>query len=65
MAKKTEENFEESYEKLETIVEKLNSDTVSLEESIKLYEEGIENLKKCEKILADAKQKIETIKRED
>ena len=36
-----EQNFEASIERLEAIVSKLESGSVSLEESVKLYEEGL------------------------
>ena len=39
-------NFENNLKKLESIVEKLENGEVDLEESVKLYEEGM-NLKKA------------------
>jgi len=38
---KQESTFEDSYSRLEGILEKLESDDCSLEETIKLYEEGL------------------------
>lgn len=56
-------SFEKAYEELETIADKLNSGDVSLEEALKLYEEGIKLSTLCSKALENAKQKIETLKK--
>ena len=40
MAEKERLSFEKALARLETIVEKLDDDSLSLEESIELYEEG-------------------------
>ncbi len=56
--------FEDSFKRLEEIVGILNDDKTTLEESIKLYEEGIKNYRKCEEELNQAKQKIEELSRE-
>lgn len=50
--------FEEALKKLELISDKLKDGQISLEESLKLYEEGIEYYKMCSDILNDANQKI-------
>lgn len=54
--------FEEAYEKLEKIAERLNSNDIPLDEALKLYEEGIVLSNYCAKSLEVAKQKIETLK---
>lgn len=54
--------FEEAYEALEKIANRLSTGDVSLEEALKLYEEGIKLSNQCSKALEDAKQKIETLK---
>lgn len=56
-------SFEKAYEELETIADKLNSGDVSLDEALKLYEEGIKLSTLCSKALENAKQKIETLKK--
>ena len=56
-------SFEKAYEELETIADRLNSGDVSLEEALKLYEEGIKLSTLCSKALENAKQKIETLKK--
>ncbi len=51
-------SFEEALEELESISEKIENENTSLEESIKLYERGIELSKICADTLKTAKQKI-------
>ncbi len=41
MSKEKDNNFESNLKKLELIVDKLESGEISLEESVKLYEEGM------------------------
>lgn len=53
--------FEEALAKLAEINEKLSADAVSLEDSVKLFKEGVELTKFCQKKLDDAKQEIEQI----
>lgn len=51
-------NFETAYSKLEEIVKKLEGQNVSLEESIALFNSGIELSKECLKFLNESKGKI-------
>ena len=53
--------FEEALEKLAEINEKLESDEISLENSVKLFKEGLELSKLCQKKLDEAKLEIEKI----
>jgi exodeoxyribonuclease VII small subunit len=57
-AKRVTETFEESYARLEQTVEKLEKGGLSLEESIALYEEGMELAKRCQTMLDDAELRI-------
>jgi exodeoxyribonuclease VII small subunit len=50
--------FEELYGKLEATVEKLEKGGLSLEESIAVYEEGMELAKRCQALLDGAEQRI-------
>lgn len=50
--------YEEAYEKLEDILMKLESKNTSLDDSLRLYEEGIKLFKHCNKLLEDAEFKI-------
>jgi len=56
-------SFEEALTKLEAIVEKLDNDDISLEESVKLYEEGLKLSKICSQTLEKAELKIEEIEK--
>ena len=50
--------FEEAIEKLDTILSKLESGSVSLDESLTLFEEGVEIIKLCNEKLEVAEQKV-------
>ena len=54
-------NFEKALAELETIVAKLESGKVDLEESIEIYERGEALRKHCESKLAEAEARIEKI----
>ena len=57
-AKREQEPFEELYRRLEETVEKLEKGGLSLEQSIALYEQGMELAKRCQTILDSAEQRI-------
>ena len=65
MKKNIKNSFENSIKQLEEIVEKIESGGANLEESISLYEKGIELKKFCEKRLKEAELKIKKIKSEE
>ena len=65
MSKEKENNFESNLKKLEVIVDKLESGDIGLEESVKLYEEGMKIKKICDKKLKDIEMQIKKIKIED
>ena len=56
--------FEEAMEKLEAIVEEMESDQVPLEKLINGYEEGTKLLKLCQSRIAEAQKRIEIIARD-
>lgn len=58
MGKKEELNFEELMEKLEEITNKLEKEQLSLDESVKLFEEGMQISKQCNSKLEDAEKRI-------
>mgnify|MGYP000433338505 CR=1 FL=1 len=66
MAKK---NFEDSIGKLEELVDQLESGDLSLDDSIKKFEEGIKLYKSCKDLLGESEKKIkvltESLKEED
>ena len=54
-------SFEESLKKLETIVEQLEKGDLSLEDSIKLFEEGVGLSAACKKELDEAEGKVQIL----
>lgn len=57
-------SFESALEKLETIVESMESGEVPLAELLAKFEEGTRLLKVCESRLKDAELKIEQLKKQ-
>lgn len=53
--------YEEAMQKLEQIVARLESGEASLDESLKLFEEGTKLAAFCSKVLDTAEQKITTL----
>lgn len=58
---KNEISFEAAFARLEEILEKMNSGSVSLDESLKLYEEADKLINACSKRLNEAERKIEIL----
>jgi len=58
MSKKT---FEAAYDRLEEILEKMNTEQVSLDSALTLYEEADGLIGDCQKRLTEAEQKIEIL----
>jgi len=56
-------SFEEALTKLEAIVEKLDNEDITLEESVELYEEGLKLSRICSKTLENAELKIVEIEK--
>lgn len=56
-----ENNFENKLCELEKIVSKLESNEISLDEAIKLFEDGVKISDDCRKILENAERKIKTL----
>jgi exodeoxyribonuclease VII small subunit len=63
-AKEAQPSFEAALEKLETIVETMESGEVPLAELLAKFEEGTKLLKVCEARLKDAELKIEQLKKQ-
>jgi len=55
------ETFEEKLEHSKALLEKLMNPEITLEESVKLYEEGLKNIKDAQKLIEDSKTKITVI----
>jgi exodeoxyribonuclease VII small subunit len=58
---KSEATFEDSFKRLEVILEKLESEDCALEDTIKLYEEGLNLTKVCYDKLNNAELRIKEI----
>jgi len=61
---KKDNSFELKLKKLEEIVNKLEDENTPLEESIKLFEEGVNISKELNEKLIEIKGKIEVIKKD-
>jgi exodeoxyribonuclease VII small subunit len=53
-----EKKFEDAMERLEEIVESLEGGDLTLEESLKIFEEGMKLIRFCSKKLEEAEQKV-------
>jgi exodeoxyribonuclease VII small subunit len=54
-------SFEAAFTRLEEILEKMNTGTISLDESLALYEEADSLIARCGKRLNEAERKIEIL----
>jgi exodeoxyribonuclease VII small subunit len=63
MVKNKKLKFEEAVTRLEEIVQQLEGETVSLEESLKLFEEGMNLTKLCREELTVAESTIKMLSR--
>jgi exodeoxyribonuclease VII small subunit len=61
MAAKKSYPFESSLARLETLVEQMESGEMSLDESLKLFEEGIKLTRECQQALSEAEQKVNVL----
>ncbi len=62
--KNNEIGFEERLTKAKEILEKLSKSEITLNDSMKLYNEGIKELESAQKLLEDAKIKFTTINKD-
>ena len=60
-----EENFEEMMKKLEEISKELEVGNLSLDESVKKFEEGMKISKKCSEVLNQAEKRISILVEKD
>lgn len=65
MSEKERLNFEEALARLEEIVSELETEDISLEKSIELYEEGIKLSKICTEKLEEAELRIEKVQEKE
>ncbi len=64
MAKKAP-HFEESLAELEQLVERMEQGHLPLEESLKLFERGVQLTRHCQKALQEAEQKVRILLEEN
>ena len=55
------EKFETSLKKLEEVVRRLEGGSLSLEDSLKAFEEGVKHAAFCSKKLDEAERKVEVL----
>ncbi|MEB7720898.1 exodeoxyribonuclease VII small subunit [Staphylococcus equorum] len=58
MSNSNSQSFEEMIKELEGIVQKLDNENVSLEESLNLYQRGMKLSATCDETLKDAEKKV-------
>ncbi len=58
-------HFEESLAELEQLVERMEQGNLALEESLKLFERGVQLTRTCQKALKDAEQKVQILLEEN
>lgn len=58
---KTTFHFEQSLAELETLVERMESGEMSLEDSLKAFERGIKHTRDCQNALDKAEQKVQLL----
>lgn len=54
-------SFEKKLTRLEEIVQKMEAGEMSLDESLKLFEEGVKLSRDCNKELSEAEQKVKKL----
>ncbi|TFB10265.1 exodeoxyribonuclease VII small subunit [Candidatus Marinimicrobia bacterium MT.SAG.2] len=62
---KSELTFEDALKRLNEIVHKLEKGDKKLEDSIKLFEEGVKLSRFCKEVLKEAAEKVEGLKKEE
>ena len=59
-----DKSFEDELEHTKEILNRLMNPEITLKESIQLYEEGINSVKRAQKMIEEAKIKVETISKD-
>jgi exodeoxyribonuclease VII small subunit len=62
-AGRKEPSFEQALARIEKIVERLEEGELSLDESLRLFQEGVELSRRCQAVLDEAQRKIELLVR--
>ena len=61
----TDIKFEDALQRLEQIVDQLEAGNLALEESLKVFEEGVGLARRCARYLEDAEKRIEVLTRDE
>lgn len=65
-SKNSVRHFEENLTELDTIVNQLESNQLSLEDALKAFEKGVKLSQNCQSVLTQAEQKVQILlKQED
>ncbi len=56
------ETFESLYARLEEVTARLEVGNLSMEDSVALYEEGMQIAQRCQSLLTQVEQRIETLR---
>ena len=59
------ETFEQKLEHSKELLQKLMDPEITLEEALKVYQEGLNEIKEAQKLIEDAKLKIQTINQQE
>jgi len=59
-----DKSFEDRLSEAKALIEKLMSQDITLEESVQLYKNGLDSLNEAQKMLEEAKLKVEEIAKE-
>ncbi len=65
MAKKPHLDFEHALKELEALVTRMEKGDISLEDSLKHFERGIELTRACQTALKEAEQKVQILMEKD
>lgn len=63
--KKNTPDFEQSLAELQTVVERLESGELSLEDSLAAFEQGVRLTRECQGALSQAEQKVQMLLERD
>jgi exodeoxyribonuclease VII small subunit len=61
----SKDRFEDHFKKLETVVNRLESGDLPLEESVKLFEEGMRLTRICSEKLTEIRKKVEILLKDE
>ena len=57
-----DETFEELYERLQALTDRLEAGELPLDQSVALYEQGVDLARRCQQLLSDVEQRIERLR---